>query len=55
MEKKTPNRKKETIIGSIEDGVLKIVDVHKMNVAAKCAWKKQLVNSDNLTLNVIHQ
>ena len=37
--KKTPKIKKDTITGSIEVGGLKMVDVHKMNVAAKCGWK----------------
>ena len=45
--------KKETITGLIEDGGLKMVDVHKMNIAAKCAWKKRLVCSENVNSKVL--
>ena len=43
-----PIIKKETITGLIEDGGLKMVDFHKMNIAAKCGWKKYLVCSEIL-------
>ena len=41
-------KKKETITGLIEDGGLKMVDVHKVNIAAKCGWQKRLVCSENV-------
>ena len=37
---KMPKVKKETITGLIVDGGLKMVDVHKMNIAAKCWLEK---------------
>ena len=37
---KMPKIKKETITGLIEDGGLKMVDVHTINIAAKCSSKK---------------
>ena len=50
---KTPKVKKETITGLIEDGGLKMVDVHKMNIAAKCSWKRRLSCSENQNSKIL--
>ena len=42
---KPPKIKKETIIGQLEDGGLKMIDVYNMHVAAKCGWIKRLVSN----------
>ena len=44
---KPPKIKKETIIGQLEDGGLKMIDVYNMHVAAKCSWIKWLVSKEN--------
>ena len=41
---KPPKIKKSTITGMIKDGGLKMVDVYKMHIAAKCSWIKRLCN-----------
>ena len=44
---KPPKIKKETIIGQLEDGGLKMIDVYNMHVAAKCSWIRRLVSNEN--------
>ena len=50
---KTPKIKKETITGLIEDGGLKMVDIHKINIAAKCCWKTRLSCSENQNSKIL--
>ena len=35
--------KKETIIASIKEGGLSMVDIHNMHIAAKCSWIKRIM------------
>ena len=50
---KTPKIKKEIIRNCIEDGGLKMADVYKMNTAAKCIWKKRLIQSENVNSKLL--
>ena len=52
---KAPKIKKDTIVGPLEPGSLKMVDVYSMHTAAKIRWIKTLFTNEDTDWKLLFQ